>query len=359
LLGAAIGQAFFARSLGSRAVAWGAVLNMLPDVDVAMIPLAGGLAEWRYHRGVTHGLWFGPVVGAVLGWALWRWRGRSKGPEPAGPARWMALAIVSLLAHPLADAFTSYGTLLLWPSPRRFAWDALPIIDLLFSAVLLLAVLVGRLARRGSSRSREMNSRSLSSWGGTPAPPGPPPAARSFAVGALAFCVAWEGYGLYLNDRAEDEAGRQLAAAGVRADVHAYPVLLQPWLRRLVARDAQTDGIGVGWLSTWRPAPIAWHFFRSATGREVEAARRLEDVRMFEWFAMGQTAARVRPREPGARVELDDLRYGFPTDPEHGLWGVEVAIGPDGEPLGEVQRIRRPPPSAGVLMRWLWSATFK
>lgn len=335
LLGAAIGQAFFARSLGGRAVAWGAVLNMLPDVDVVVIPLAGELAEWRYHRGVTHGLWFGPVVGAVLGWALWRWRGRSKGAEPAGPALWMALAIVSLLVHPMADAFTSYGTLLLWPSPRRFAWDALPIIDILFSAALLVAVFVGRLGPR-SSRT-----------------------ARAFAVGALAFCVAWEGYGLHLNERAEDEARRQLEAAGVRAEVHAYPVLLQPWLRRLVARDAQTDGIGVGWLSTWRPAPIEWHFFRSATGREVEAARRLEDVRMFEWFAMGQTAARVRPREPGVRVELDDLRYGFPTDPEHGLWGVEVAIGPDGDPRGEVQRIRRPQPSAGVLMRWLWSATFK
>jgi inner membrane protein len=335
LLGAAIGQAFFSRSLGSRAVGWGAVLNMLPDVDIAAIPLGGELAEWKYHRGLTHGLWFGPVVGAALGWALWRWRGRSSGREAAGPAPWIALAIVSLLAHPVADAFTSYGTLLLWPSPRRFAWNALPIIDVLFSGALLLAVVVGRLWSRS------------------------PRAARAFAVGALAFCAAWDGYGLHLNRRAEDEARGQLKAVGVRAEVHAYPVLLQPWLRRLVARDAQTDGIGVGWLSTWRPAPIEWHFFRSATGREVEAARRLEDVRMFEWFAMGQTAAGVRPRERGVMVELDDLRYGFPTDPEHGLWGVEVAIGPNGEARGPVRRIWRPQPDVRLLLPWLWASTFE
>jgi inner membrane protein len=272
-------------------------------------------------------------MGVVLGWALWRWRGRTPGALATRPGSWIALAVASLLSHAIADAFTSYGTLLLWPLRRRFAWDALPIVDLLFSATLLLAVTAGGLRRRA------------------------PRLARASALGALAFCAAWEAYGLDLNRRAEQEARRQLAVAGIQADVHAYPVLLQPWLRRLVARDGAAGILGVGWISTWRPSPIQWHLFRPATGPAVEAARRRDEVRLFEWFAMGQTTARVRAGDPGAIVELDDLRYGHPADPEHGLWGVRVEVGANGEALGEVRRIRRPP-DGRLTLRWLWSATF-
>ena len=73
LLGAVIGQAFFARTLGRRALGWGAFLNMLPDVDVALIPALGGLAEWRYHRTATHGLAVLALLGVAAGWALVHW----------------------------------------------------------------------------------------------------------------------------------------------------------------------------------------------------------------------------------------------------------------------------------------------
>src|SRR6266540_4548461 len=123
LMGAAIGQAFFARRLGRRSLFYGAVAGMLPDVDVVLVPLLGGLAEWRYHRTFTHSLLVLPLVGAALGWLLWREHVRNGGQEDTKWS-WIALALATLLAHPLADAFTSYGTVLLWPWPRRFAWDA-------------------------------------------------------------------------------------------------------------------------------------------------------------------------------------------------------------------------------------------
>src|SRR4029450_13895761 len=104
LLGAVIGQAFFARPLGRRALGWGAVLNVLPDIDVVLIPALGGLAEWRYHRAATHGLAVLAVAGLAAGWAL----SRRQGGENRRTCTLLALA--ALLAHPLADAFTSYGT---------------------------------------------------------------------------------------------------------------------------------------------------------------------------------------------------------------------------------------------------------
>lgn len=327
LLGAVIGQAFFARALGRRALGWGAALNMLPDIDVALIPVLGGLAEWRYHRTLTHGLTVLPLAGAALGWALSR-RHRD------GRARaWIALAVVALLAHPLVDVFTSYGTLLFWPSSRRYAWDAVPIVDVFFSGALLVALLLGWLWR---SRPR---------------------AAAAAAAGSLAFLVVYDAYGLHLNGRAEREARRQLESLGRRPqDVHAYPVLLLPWLRRVVARDG--PGHEVGWVSTWSPRPIEWYTLPSAHGRLVEEARRLPDMRLFEWFAMGQTRPMVE-RGPGEQwVEVDDLRFGFPNDPEHGIWGVRVAFDYTGAVAGAVHRIRRDRPQAGPMARWLWRATF-
>jgi len=331
LLGAVIGQAFFARRLGrGRALGFGAALNMLPDIDVVMVPLLGGLAEWRYHRTATHGLLVLPFVGLALGTLLWR-EHRASGGE-SSRATWVALALAALLAHPLADAFTSYGTVLFWPWPRRYAWDALPIVDLVFSGVLLLALVLGFVWRRHAGR------------------------AQAAACAALALLVAYEAYGLHLNRVAEREARRQAEVLKAQPDqVRAYPVLLLPWLRRVVVR--QGYGLAVGWVSTWRPGPIVWHRLEVAHGPAVDAARRLEPVRMFEWFAMGQTNATVQPEL--RQIEIDDLRYGFPNDPRHGIWGVRARLTDDGQLAGKVERVRRPRPPAGTLVGWLWRATFR
>ena len=61
LLGASFGQALYGRALGRKALVWGAIVGMAPDLDVVANP-ASPMAEWLWHRGPTHALWFGPVV---------------------------------------------------------------------------------------------------------------------------------------------------------------------------------------------------------------------------------------------------------------------------------------------------------
>jgi inner membrane protein len=327
LLGAVIGQAFFARALGRRALGWGAALNVLPDVDVVLIPALGGLAEWRYHRTATHGLAVLAVAGLAAGWALAR---RARGENRRA---WTLLALVALLAHPLADAFTSYGTVLLWPDPRRYAWDALPIVDLIFTGALLAALALGALWR---SRPRRV---------------------AAAGAAALGFLALYECYGLYLNARVVRAVRRQAESVGRRPDdVRAYPVLLLPWLRRVVVREGSAHE--VGWMSGWSPREAQWYTLPSARGPLVDEARQLEDVRMFEWFAMGQTRPIVERGAGEQWVEIDDLRYGFPHDPQHGLWGVRVPFDYTGAVAGDVRRIERGRPPVGPALRWLWRATF-
>ena len=68
------GQALYGRALDRRALAWGALIGMAPDIDV-VAKAAGPFAEWAWHRGPTHSLWFGPLVGPLLAWLLWKRKG--------------------------------------------------------------------------------------------------------------------------------------------------------------------------------------------------------------------------------------------------------------------------------------------
>jgi inner membrane protein len=321
LLGASFGQTLYGRALGRRALAWGALVGMAPDLDVLASPTSP-MAEWLWHRGPTHALAFGPVVGPAIGWLLWRWKG--------GRLRdWVGLCVVALFTHPLLDAFTTYGTQLLWPFSRhRVAFDAVAILDPVYSLALALALFLGL------------------RWGAGTA------AARRAACAALALSSAYLGLGLWVNGKTEALARGQLAAEGVtRAGVAAYPTLFQLPFRRVVVRAG--DEVRVGWVSVLAPRPIVWERFLAAGGPLVEAARSTREVQVLEWFAMGEATPRLE--EAGAVVEFDDLRYGLPGRPRDGLWGVRVRLDAAGRPSGPGERFERAlPASTSELLGQLW-----
>jgi inner membrane protein len=299
---------------------------MVPDLDVLM-NVTGPLAEWTWHRGVTHSLWFGPVIGPALGWALWRWKG--------GPLRaWVVLAVFSLLTHPLLDLFTTYGTQLLAPlSRRRFALDAVAIIDPAYSLVLGAGIAVGLRLGPASPRSRH------AAWA------------------ALALSTAYLGLGLTVNVRAERLAREDLRLQGfAAARVAGYPTLLQLPLRRIVAR--RGDDVRVGFVSLLRTRPIQWDGFTQASGPLVDAARATPEGRLFDWFAMGEATPRVETAGADSVVELDDLRFGFPGAARDGLWGLRVRLDASGRPLGPGERFDRElRTSASTLLRTIWRET--
>jgi hypothetical protein len=186
-------------------------------------------------------------------------------------------------------------------------------------------------------------------WGSRPA--------RAAGLAVLALSTAYLAYGLALNRQAESLARRQLATEGVSAaDVRAYPTLLQLWLRRLVARDG--DLVRVGWLSLWSPRPIAWQRFTDRREPLAETTRATEEGRILEWFAMGQTVASVHASGGGTVVEIDDLRYGFPSRPQEGLWGIRARFDETGRIEGRPVRISRPLP-VRALVAEIWRETFE
>lgn len=321
LLGATIGQAGFSRTLGRRAKWWGAAAGLLPDLDVIAMATHGPFAEMLYHRGFTHSLWFAFVAGPVLAWLAQLFYGRRRDGQVGEYSAWTKLFILALFTHPLIDWNTAYGTQLFAPFSRtRYALDGVGIIDPFYTVPLVFALILGAFAVRSGAQLRR-NERA--------------------AWAAIGLSTAYMVYAAALNTRIEAVLTSQLEEAGSKnVIVHAYPTLLQPWLRRVVAR---TDHkISIGWASTFSPETTRWQHFDAAPNSMIEALRNTEEGRLFTWFAMNETSGRVRSTQDGFIVELDDLRYGTPGPPEEGMWGVRGFFDRAGSLRGEVERFRRP-----------------
>ncbi|MBE7376974.1 metal-dependent hydrolase [Pseudomonas lopnurensis] len=141
VLGASVQAALLGRWQGRKALLYGALLGTLPDLDV-VIDYGDAVSNMTYHRGFSHSLLVVSLVAGLLTWLARRWR-----PDPRYSGRRLFLTLWLVLAtHALLDAFTSFGTQLLWPLHMTpVAWSSIFIIDPLYSVPLLLAVLAGLL----------------------------------------------------------------------------------------------------------------------------------------------------------------------------------------------------------------------
>lgn len=349
VFGAAIGQAGFQSKLGWRALAAGATLATVPDLDV-FGSLIDPLNEWRNHRGITHSLFFGPVVGPLFGVAIWKayqWRSdRHPGKFPSGLTNvqalsaWIWLSVLALMTHPVLDVFTPYGTQLLAPfSDQRFAINAMSIIDPVYTGVLVLALLGGWAVRRGAF--------------------GQPGWAAHMAGAAIVASVLWQGYAWSINNETVRVARQSLAAEGVSAaQVISYPTLFQPWFRRMTA-ETETD-IRVGFYSPLANQPIDWQVYPKPDSELILHMSRTWEYRVLEKFAMGQIAWRVRPTEDGkVRVEAHDIRYlGFDNSSLSALWGMEALFDEDATLLSRPTRFSNRPAASSDIFGVMWVGAF-
>ena len=351
-LGAAVAQAAFGHRFGRRALWWGAAAGTLPDLDLFLVPLAGSLGTWTFHRGPTHAFWFGPLVGAALGYLVWRYyaRRRERGsplrgdaassglPHPGDPeqrAAWIWLAVLAMTTHPLLDIFTSYGTQIFTPfADTRVALNAIGIIDPTYTLLLFAPILVRALRRRRSHVGRRLA------------------AGVGIALSSLYVAFCWQQ-----NVVAESLVREQLAAEGVvDAEIVSYPTVFQPFLRRIVVQ--RPGEVRVGYLSTWQPRPVPWRRYPVPQDPRIDALRETEAGKVLSWFADGRVLPRVIPRGRDILVEVVDLGFGLPGNDQPGLWGVRAFYGPEGRLLVAAERFRRELALPDGIFGRFWRATF-
>lgn len=129
-LGACMGEAFAGRTLGKKAMLWGALAQSVPDIDFMasfwMDPSANLLA----HRGFTHSLLFCLLITPFLA-LIAEYRHR---PHNISLKRWMLFFGGVIFTHILIDAFNNYGVG--WFEPfnhLRLSFNAIYVADPFFS----------------------------------------------------------------------------------------------------------------------------------------------------------------------------------------------------------------------------------
>lgn len=295
VLGAAVAAAIAPSGHRRAALLAGAALGTLPDLDSLPIALLTDdpVALMTWHRSASHSLLVLPLVGALLWWLL-----RSRGGRVAeAPTRWFWAIQLALLTHPLLDAFTVYGTQLLWPLPLRpVMWSSVFIVDPLYTVWLLGACVVAWVLRARVG-------------------------ARHALVVGLAISSGYLGWSLVAKGMVEREADCALAAMGLAdAPRFSVPMPLNTLLWRVVAMTP------TGYVEGFRSLAVdrgPMHFDGHASNVQALAhAKSVPAVRRLHWFNHGFMRARVIDGE----LLLGDLRMG--NEPDYIFEFAVAAVGP-------------------------------
>ncbi|ROR24778.1 inner membrane protein [Comamonas sp. BIGb0124] len=291
----------------------GAVLGTVPDLDVLWFGLAGSdaVTTVTWHRGPSHAL----LVLAALGWLLWlagrRWTARVR--EAPGP--WLTAIWLSLLTHPLLDAFTVYGTQLFWPlsSPPVMA-STVFVIDPLYTLPLLCGtvaawVMSGKNRNVQAAGIQVANHRAPSGLGRAT------DKARRWLLAGLILSSCYLGWSVWAKYQVDRAAERALSGMGL-ADVPRFsvPMPLNTLLWRVIAM-APEGGYYVADRSLVADrGEMAFAFQPSDTAALAQVAEQSAGVRRLLWFTQGFVNARTEGVEGQPRLILSDLRMGVEPD---------------------------------------------
>lgn len=283
VLGGAIAAAIVPARHRRAALLAGAALGTLPDLDSLPIMLFTDdpVSLMTLHRSLSHSLFVLPLVA----WLIW-WLFLRQGKRVAeAPARWFWAILLALLTHPLLDAFTVYGTQLLWPLPTPpVMWSSVFIIDPLYTIWLLLACVIAWVA-----------------W--------ERPLAQRALVAGLLLSTSYLGWSLMAKSLVDSRAERDLAALGLQgAPRFSVPMPFNTLLWRVVAMTPDGYVVGDRSLAADR-GPMSFSGYKSNVQAIAETGA-IEAVQKLRWFNRGFMRAQV----VDGKLVLSDLRMGLEPD---------------------------------------------
>lgn len=153
-LGAAVGEAILGKKIGYRAAAWGAVLGTFPDLDILANPVLDAVQQLRFHRSITHSVFFSILASPLFGILL----NKINHSLEVGWKQWAKMSFGVFFTHILIDFPTTYGTQLLFPfTDTPYTLDSIFIIDPLFTLPLLTGLLTAFFFQRNSLLRKALN----------------------------------------------------------------------------------------------------------------------------------------------------------------------------------------------------------
>lgn len=347
-LGAIAAHVALGKRLPRSAWLIGCAAGLAPDLDIFINPASDPLGGLLWHRHFTHGVGFIPVGAAICALPFWWWHARRRtraaavpalAPEHAAPrprlstnlAVYLA-AVIGFATHAPLDAATSYGTALWWPfTDRRVAWDCLPIIDPIYTGLLVLGLIAALLLRRN--------------W---------------IATVALALSFAYAGLGIVQRERVH-AVQQSLAAARGHTIEHGRampaPLSLLLWNSIYISKgELHADAVRMPWPLLGAPTVAPGASTPRVTVQSLSSQRPLSDVerRTIErWDEFADGFVAIDPRDPAV---LGDMRYLLRPDRLEALWGLRLGAPGAGEAPRRVQFGRTGGDANGSsAVQWAWS----
>lgn len=156
-LGAAVGEATLGRQVGKRALLWGGICGLFPDLDI-LFPLGDAVKAFTYHRGPSHSLLVLAALTPLFVCLILKLHPQTVKYR----IRWFAVVYLAFATHVLLDCFTVYGTQIFWPlSTPPVMWSTIFIIDPVYSVPLFLGVLAALILSRQASWGHVINTACL------------------------------------------------------------------------------------------------------------------------------------------------------------------------------------------------------
>jgi inner membrane protein len=150
-LGACMGEAFAGRTVGRKAMLWGALAQSIPDIDFLAAFWLDTVSNLLAHRGFTHSLLFCLIIALLFSYLAERWHR----PHNISYRRWLAFFASVIFVHLFIDAFNNYGVGWFEPfSHSRVSFNAIYVADPFFSiwpGIAFAALIL--LRRRHAARS--------------------------------------------------------------------------------------------------------------------------------------------------------------------------------------------------------------
>jgi inner membrane protein len=293
----------------------------LPDIDIIWGRM-GTIDYIKYHRGITHSILGGIVLGFLTGliaYELGRHLRPSKKPMPPVSRKWLVLAcLAGCASHLLLDFTNAYGIRPFLPfSARWYAWDIMFIVDPLLIGLLMLALGVPALMRLVSE---EMGARGHSKMHG--------------AIAASCCLLGLWGLRDVCHRRAiHMMEGRTYGQEGAW-NLGAFPTAMNPFSwNGVVETPSSLLMLPVDTLATNVDAENAESFPKAEASPLFNAAMKTRTMQIFMDFARFPWGE-VFPGDDGGMVRVRDLRFASPGNVRTGFM-VTITLDKNLQPVSE------------------------
>ncbi len=274
-LGVAVAEVCAGKKLQNRTFLYGAVLGTIPDLDVFVGKFLTPVDSVMIHRGLSHSLLFFLVLSPFLGKLIVTIEKNRIGFKQAA-----VMVFWCLFTHVILDAFTTWGTQILWPLPYRFALKTIFVIDPLYTIPLLVSLIWVWKTRNIDLRRKY--------------------ALRGLVVSTFYLLVS-AGIKLYALNQFQNALADQ--------DIHYQEIIVKPSAFNTILWNANVetnDAYLLGDFSLFDTQPISFRKYPKNKALEQEVVE-VEDFQKLKkisegWYLM---------TEKDGTIYFNDLRFGL------------------------------------------------